>query len=730
MSNNSGWQPRVPRPAGHTPKAKFYDTNDPSGIRVGLITRVDEINMKADVKLLTGGGFRLELDLTQAMVGPRSFWGGVPEINSLVILGSKRIHRNLNDAIILGYVPMGNRSGLRFDPVDAVDRTTLTPEELKLYKTLVGPIVRYKRLLMKPGDVGGMSSSGAEFVLSKDIAMVNRAGDLLELRDAERTLVVQTVHREQSESGVRFTSGPIRRTAHYLPLDIFNEDGTLKSPSDNYYGRDELQAAGPGTSPGGPAKYIDSDGKPLELFNDFKQFPPTVYANGRMVYFPVTFRPDLAIDDPDSPADAFVENRMELFHTSDLTPEVTDAVDGFAMDRRNPYIERVYGTIVGNTLNTTRGQRNYAKILKPRIFDDFESKSPGKFALAEVSRISNPDEAHTTAGAFLFRIRPPRAKGDNEFVAAVTKEGKAYLNIPASSSESYSGNSNRISAEVNLEGALKAFIGASRPDRISAHITMEGGLHLDIGRDAEGNVITTNFRGAVRQSYTGNPNEGDAALEVEVRGVDKKTVSGALQRFVQGSKKNVVSGMCQDDCDRRNVNAFAGYSLNAGELNQLISGKSQLNYALAVLENIVAGGKISTILAGGKITNVVTGAMSTTVGAGATAFNNPAGAFNVTVGTGAINATTAAGAVALSTASGAMSLAAGAGAIAVTAGLALNLTATAALTSLAATINLGGGAVPGVLGVLRGAPSMPQNVPTLDPFTGLPLLGAALVMSS
>ncbi len=724
------WVTRPERPAGHTPFAKFYDTGDWGGSRLGLITRIDEVNMKADVKLLTGGGYRLEVDLTQALAGPRSFWGGVPEENSIVIIGFRRIHKNLSDAVILGYLPVGNKTGLRFDPFDAADRSSVDSADLDIYESLVGPITRYKRLVMKPGNVGGMSSQGAELLLSKDVAIVNRAGDLLELRDSERTLVVQTVHREQSESGVRFTSGPIRRSAHYLPLDILNDDGTLKGPDDEYYGQDELQEAGPGTAIGGPTKYANSSGKPLEVFNNFRDFPPTTLSSGRMVYYPVTLRPDLAIDSVDSPADAFVENRMELFHTSDLSPEVTEGVDGFTLDRRNPYIERVYGTIVGNTLNTTRGQRTYAKILKPRLFDDFEVTTPGKFKLEEVNRISNPDEATTAAGAFLFRIRPPRGKSDSEFVAAVTKEGKAYLNIPAASVESYSGNSNNVSAEINLAGALKAYIGASTPDRISAHITMEGGIHLDIGRDAQGEVITTNFRGAVRQSFTGNPNEGDAAREIEVKGIDKKTVTGSVQRFIQGSAKKLVSGQDQTQCDRRNVNAFGGYTLNAGELNTLISGKSQLNYALAVLENIVAGGKISTILAGGKITNVAAGAMSYTVGAGATTFNNPAGAFNIVVGAGAINATTAAGAIALSTAAGAMSLSAGAGAIAMTAGLAINFTAAAAATTLAATINLGGGAVPGVLGVVRGLPTLPQNAPSLDPITGLPLPGAALVMSS
>lgn len=720
------WQPRIPRPTGHTKDPKTFDTNDWAGTRIGLIIRVDEVNMKADVKILTGGGYRLEVELTQAMAGPRSFWGGVPEENSLVIIGFRRIHRNINDAVILGYIPVGNRSGLRFDPFDAADRSELTPEELDIYESMVGPVVRYKRLPMRPGNVGGMSSDGSELRLDKDVAMTNRAGDLLELRDSERTLVAQSVYRAQSESGVRHISGPIRRSAHYLPQDILKDDGTLKDVDDEYYGRDELQAAGP---PGANSKFASENGELLDIFNNTREFPPTTYPSGKVVHIPATVRPDLAIDDVDSPGDAFVENRMELFHTSNLTPEVTEETDGFTLDRRNPYIERVYGTIVGNTLNTTRGQRNYSKILKPRLFDDFQSTGPGKFSLNEVSRISNPDEATTTAGAFLFRIRPPRGRGDNQFVAAVTKEGKAYLNLPASSSENYSGGANKVSAEVNMEGALKAFIGASTPDRVSANITLEGGLHLDIGRDAQGNVITTNYRGAVQQTYTGNPNESDAALETIVKGVDKKTVSGAVQRFVQGSRQSIISGTDQTQCDRRNVNAFGGYSLNAGEYNSMISGKSQYNHALAVLENIIAGGKISTILAGGKITTVGAGGLVYNVLGGATVFSNAAGAFTVNVATGAITATTGAGAIALSTAAGAMSLAAS-GAIAMTAGLALNLTAGTVVAVLAPVVSLGGGGVPGTFGVCRGAPVLPVGVPTLDPITGLPLQGAALVLSS
>jgi len=722
------------RPVGSVPKSEFFDPTKVEGTRIGLVTRVDEINMKADVKILTGGGWRLEVDIAQAMAGPRSFWGGVPEVNSICVLGFRKIHKNLNEAVILGFIPTGNRSGLRFDPFAAASPGEVADGDEAIYRELVGPTVRYKRLLMKPGNVGGMSSDGAEFVLSKDVAMTNRAGDLIELRDAERTLVAQAIHRVQTESGVRFFSGPARRSAFFLPPDILKGDGTLKEVTedyydlDNYFGRDELQAAGPGNE-GEPYKFADTDGNLNSLFNDTREFPVVVYSNGKQVHYPPSLRPDLSLEDPDSPADALVEHRLELSHTSDLTQEVLEQVDGFSVDRRPPYIERVYGTIIGNDLTSSRGQRQYGKILTPRLFPEFTTHGPGKFQLDEVDRVG-AEETDTTAGAFLFRIRPPKSRGDNHFVVAVTKEGKALINVPASGSEAYASGTNHVSVEANLAGALKAFIGASTPDRISAHLTLAGGLHLDIGRDAEGNVITTNFRGAVRQTFTGNPNEEDAALAVEVKGIKKTSITGAEQKSISGSKITFVNGLNRMEADRTEINSHSGYTLNAGEMNQLIAGKSQLNYALQVLENIVAGGKISTILAGAQITNVLAGAMTYNVAAGATSFLNPAGAFSIAVGTGALAATTGAGAVTLSTGAGAWSAAAGAGAMALTAGLALNLTAGAAASTLAAIINLGGAATPGVLGVARGIPSMPPNAPTLDPITGTPLLGAAVVLSS
>ena len=717
---------------GKTPGNQFSDGD--YSIKVAIVQRVDEVNLKADLKILTGtASERFEIGLTQAMFGPRSFWGGIPEVNSLVIIGYRRIQSKIREATILGYLPTAIRTSWRFDPVSPDDPGNVDAADLSTFERLFGKTTRFKRLYLRPGDVGGMSANGSEFALTSDVTLTNRAGDFIELRDSERTLVMSAIHSVRTEAGIRKIGGPIRRGAHFLPHDIFNADGTLKdetSTPNPYFGRDELQAAGPGDTAGVFPRFATNAGAVLDLFNDTTNFPPVTYSNGRRVHYPPTIR-GAGLDDLDSFADAYVEDRMEMSHTTDLVQEVLEEVEGFSMDRRLPYIERVYGTVVGNSLNSTRDQRQYSQILKPKLFEDFTSNRIGKFTLEAVDRKPTaPDlEVDTQAGAYLFRIRPPQgiSGSDGAFVSAVSKQGKLFLSAPASSVEDFASGTKNISAEVSLAGALKAYLGASSPNRISAYITMAGGVHLDIGRDAAGNAVTIQYHSGVKTIADGNPNEDDVADDAEIRGIKRLRLTGKKEQFIEGMKTDTVSGMYQVRSDRYNLNAFSGVSLNAGEYNSMISGKTQINYALQVLENIALGGKILTILAGGFTQSVVAGATTFSTLAGATTFNNPAGAFNVVVGTGALSMTVAAGAVTLSTAAGAMSLGAAAGAVSISAGLAINLTAATTISHVAPQILFGGPAA--VLGVCRAAPVLPPGVPTLDIITNIPLQGSALVRS-
>jgi hypothetical protein len=732
---NGDFNPK--RPIGSTPGKGFQDVGLPYGLRIGIITRVDELSMKADVKVLTGGGDRFEVDLTQPMAGPRSFWGGVPELNSVVLIGYRQKHKQLTEAVILGYIPVGNKSGIRFDPFAPEDPGNIAPEDVALYKKVIGNTIRHKRLRLHPGDVGGMSAEGAELVLSRDVRMTNRAGDLFELRDAERTLVAQSIHRVESESGVRRMSGPIRRGALFLPPDIFKEDAANPgSPSrvlknaqiDRYFGVEELQAAGPGMA-GAPTKFADATGKVLDIINDTTESPPVTLTTGRRIHYASTL-PAISVEDAEAgQPEAFTEYRIELAHTSDLTQDVLGEIDGFTMNPRRMYIEHVMGTMVGNDPHDGMGQRQYSKILRPKLFDDFGQDGPGTFAMEAISRspLEPEVETLTTAGAYYFRINPPLSTSEDAFALAIQKQGKVLLNVPGSQVDRYPREKN-VSAEVNMGGALKMFLGAASPDNISLYLSTAGGIKADLGHNTDtGNAIDVTYHCGVNQTFLGSQNEDKLAYQQDIQGNASVVCSGDFTESVQGSIHSNSNGAYNIRADQVNVSGTGGGTFTLGKFDMTVSGKTQYDYAQAVLETVVTGGYTKTVLAGAFVQTVAAGAVVFNALAGATTFNNPAGAFSITVGSGAISITTASGAIALSSGAGAIALSAAAGAITITAGLAITLTSGISIVLSAPQVLLG--APFAFLGVSRGIPMMPPGAPSLDWLTGLPLQGSALIRS-
>lgn len=717
-------------PLGHVPGSQFADTGDPFGMKLGVITHVDEVHMKANVRILTGAGDRAEIDLTQAMVGPRSFLGGVPEVNSLVIIGYRRSSKRIYNAMILGYLPVSHRSGIRFDPTSAINPDEVDPEDEADVRDAFGSTVRNKRLKLSPGDVGGMSSSGSEFVLSKDVTFTNRAGDLIELRDSERTLVTQAVNRVDAVSGVHTFSGPIRRGDFWLPPDILQADAsnpTLRTESERYFGASVFKAAGLPNS-----RFANSSGVLLDIFNDETEFPPTTFTNSRRVFYP-TDKYATAFESTDGiGSSVYVEHRMELAHNSNLTQEVISEIDGFRMDRRQAYIELVFGTVVGNDLfNSTSGQRTYGKILRPVIFDDFWQRGSGSFRMEAVDQTPQTGalEAESVAAAALLKVRSPRTPNP-EFAAAVTKQGQLLLNVPGGSVSKFTDGVRNIAAELNFGGGVKVNMGGSTPDNVSLNLTTDGGLVLDLGAGQDGRSLTIITHGAIKydhRSAVASNDAGDPSQAFGSQQVIDGNHSFACSKFLQSATSIdlLCDGAHTTKADKVTVQALSGHSINAGEVALMCSGKSQYNYAMQVLENIALGGKVSTILAGGLIENIVAGAVSQTISGGAKSTTVAAGAYTVTVGTGALGLSTGAGAVTLSTAAGAMSLSAAAGPVTVDSGLAVNITGATMIALTSPQVLLGGPAA--ALGVCRGTPMMPPGTPSLDWLTGLPLMGAAMI---
>lgn len=724
---------------------ELLDINNVSGLRIGVITRVDELHMTADVTIITGGRTqREEISLVQGMAGPRSFWGGVPEVNSMVVLGYVPKSRKLKDALILGYLPSANMAGLKFDPFSTSDPTTVTSDEADLYNQMFSPTIRTKRLKLRPGNVGGMSSDGAEFILNRNVQLVNRAGDLIELRDAERLLIAQAINFLESSSGVKSQHGPIRRGVCYLPSDIFQNNDTTQplieapggdqpgnpnpiSPTlpTHYFGQSILENLGPGNI-GDPTRYANTSGVVNSFFNNFGEFPPVTYSNGRKVFFASTVV-NANPENANTPGDMYTEHRIELKHTTDAVQDVLDEIDGFNIATFNPrpYIEHVMGTVVGNDPSNSDGMATYGRVVKPALFDNWNSSQPGQFKMLKCTRpvMGLDQEVNFQAGAYLFRISPPQSNDeDNPFAVAVSKQGKTYVNIPGSNVEDTFDGTKNVSLEANLGGGLKAYIGKEALSGESIHVFCEGSIHFEVGGDTRGKGFTPVYHCSVDETYMGGNDSDNNARSTAINGNARMAVTGDNVTTVNGSSHLICDGQITHQGTRVLINAISGYTLNSDSVNQMISGQTQLNYGLLVLENIAAGGKIQTILAGAKITTVVAGAVITNVGGGAMS-DNVGAAYSLVAG--GASSTTAGGAITQSAAA-AISATAGA-AITMTAALAATVTSGVAASLVAPQVLLGGPAA--VLGVARGIPMYPPGAPSLDWITGLPLQGCAVSRS-
>jgi hypothetical protein len=279
--------------------------------------------------------------------------------------------------------------------------------------------------------------------------------------------------------------------------------------------------------------------------------------------------------------------------------------------------------------------------------------------------------------------------------------------------------------EANLEGALKAFIGAETTRNASIILDLLGGVIANIGHLDNGKAMEVNFGSSVDATYSGTNDADNMALRVTANGNESKVVSGDSILNALGAIVQTSNGGYSVRADAINHSASNGLNANYGGMSVMSSAKSQFNYAQLVTETIASQGKISTITAGALVDNLLAGARTYNTLAGATLWNNPAGAYSITVGAGAYSVAVGAGAISM-VAGAAVSMVAGA-VMSFVAGAVISMVAPATISLLSAQILLGG--PPAVNGVCRGAPMLPPGTPSLDWILGIPLQGCAVVRS-
>jgi len=214
----------------------------------------------------------------------------------------------------------------------------------------------------------------------------------------------------------------------------------------------------------------------------------------------------------------FVEYRHELPEFGDGIIDVTEFNSNVNIDRIDPLIEYVRGTVIGNNpLDTNL----YGKVIKYVLFNNWIDTS----AINQEQSCSSSEE---TTKASCFRI-----KFKSNTRREITKQGKVL--------EYISKDDNNISEERYLEGAKKEVIGKENSKNESIRQDLAGGIHLTIGKDINGNARVEILNGGAKITITQANNNG-YGLEASIQGNVKVDIQGNADLNVSGNTNLITGG--------------------------------------------------------------------------------------------------------------------------------------------------------------------------------------------
>jgi len=667
-------------------------------LRIGQIVRVDYETLLADIEFVDASGTRSEVPLSQPMAGARSFLGGIPEVGSIVVVGFKRFVSGHGTPMILGYLPKGYLSQLNYDPV-AVANPNEAP--LEDFPALFGT-TRYKLRKIYPGNILASSSQGSDLVLDRNVRLYSAAGDEVFLRADDHTFHVNTLNFNEALASGRRYSGLISRSKLLLPADIFDEDGMVNTSHPAFDILDDWD-------------WFDDDYNLLPEVN-FKEFPTCVLPNGKRYYVVP------ASTDYNSPYDkqtfSYVEDRLEINHTSDGILQVSEGVDGIEVDYDYPLIERVYGTYVGNSIYTDKDRVNYGKVLRPILFGGKDSV-PGDITPSLVPCARGTDnEDERLAAAFVYRLIRPDQRG--EIFIAHDKGGHAFYHYPATTSAHPLGEGKSVS--FNTHGNVKAVIGKDGEGAKSLDITTGGSIDLNLGKDAAGYSFNQTLTGSANIEIRGKDNDGNGYRFV-CEGTCVESLRGGKFSTVFGNFKEEVSGTKDERYNKITQKVIGEHSTFVGEKKSVtVKGNVEATYAEGIKETIIEGdferenligNSKLTLVAGDQIALLTLGNLKETLTAGDRVTEIVAGNWKVSVTTGSVAINVTSGNIDIKTLAGNVTLD----------GLQVNVVGKVKVVIDAPLVDIGkvlaGGVVSGT-----GPPNPGGH---LDYMTGMPLMGSPTV---
>lgn len=666
--------------SGSDPRDRIIASdNSAKMLRIGKIVRVDHESYTADLIYMDGFGSEPKVPIAQSIFGVRSFVGGMPSENDICLVGFNK-SGGFSSPVIIGFLPMGYSTALKNDILGV-------PETLE---GIYSPI-RPKMKKIYEGEIFLSSNYGSDIHLDKDILISN--SDLVELmlKSADKSIHSTAVNHFMNSTGVRIASGPIHR-------NFLLNDPEFVYPNVEF------------------PKYINSDGV------SFYTPVLTSLINNSFPYGKQTINDD-------SPA--FIEHRVEVKEYEDPLIPVTSSNSGVDLDSfyeansdgtsNKPIVVQVLGTLIGND---PFGDKNkYGTILKPRLFPDPVSF---KGQIAEIPCIADSGVNETTTLAAAYSLKFP----NSGTAFYVNKQGKYFANISASSSLDPMGAGE--SAEINLAGHTKMFMGKNSDKNKSLSLSTAGGVYTNWGFETDKKRSwDATFRKGVSWNILGSDGDGNA-LTMKIQGDVRVDIEGSRYTEIRGSDVRLVHGIIEDKYLGKKVNQYVADINNTygGKYIELSVGHHNQTFSTGISRTIIApnvasgstvaesteiktGNYLHKMYLGNKSEEILIGNLSTKIGLGNRSVDIKAGNYSVKCGIGNIDIKTTLGTINVKTN----------GQVTIDGSLGVKIKSAVKVTVEAPLVDIG--KMKPLQGIVTGGPMGHK-----DYLTGLPLIGAFTVKSS
>jgi len=540
-------------------------------------------------------GVVVESPLTFSSIGRRHFFGAMPQVGDICVVGFTIEGIKNKKAIILNWMPAGTlyaQDWLTTSSFSKKEFDLNSPEE-KVRLEGAYNFIRHKMRSLSEGDIVLSSSKGADVLLDEDLILNNRAANEINLRSSDQTIVFRALREHHALGGTKIISGVVQRDAQLLPTqmtsdgldwaryDLFNTEGGIVEPPTT------LNEKIKGTLT--PHPIFDFSQEQFFISNEirpnvFLNKTPLLQGDFTNVRTPYRVYGGKYFHRVQNQERNLTEYRIELAHSTDETLPVDDGTEGFDTESLTqstaPFVEFVLGTAIGNDPFTSKGSKQYGKPLTALI--------SSKGGVQPTITPSNFVGEHL---AYLLRINPLKngnPSDSNSFFSAVTKNGRALLNVVGEGAGAV-----RPSAEVNLSSGLNLFAGANSLGK-SLVFNTTGIVEFNIGEDAGGNGFRINTAGGLRFESQGEMLSGGAGddptatqsaqdMSNSIEFVGRKNIGISSGREL---RINAESGVFVKNTDKMEMTLNSRFSLEtdnvdiqATEMNQSITTRATYTYS-------------------------------------------------------------------------------------------------------------------------------------------------------